>query len=462
MQIINYSFRSRILASDIPSTTYMTHGLYSYPAKFIPHVPYYIITNYTLKEGMLILDPFGGSATTAIEALKQGHNCIIMDNNPITDLLSYIKTTQLDFTIENHETSTMPLVDIEMIINKIKSYPGRFIPSWKNIDHWIEPEFKPFIEQIWGYINSNPDSMSETLLTLLKITALHVTDYFSNGALDVPKLFKSKNRIMQIERLKERYQTNPDLPYSLLIKRFMRNYHMINEFDEYISRKGIKILHFNKLSNLNLARLSNNERFVVSMSGVDSIHYHFPKKFIHKIDMIITSPPYVYAQEYIRSSKSHLYWLDIIDDKKATELTRTEIGHRKDLDIQDILTRMEGVPSFISTFNTLIDKEGVKYGKNGKYTPLIANYFSDMHYFIQSMKTILRKGGIFGFFIGNPTVLGIQISCNEIFKELFEDLDYEILEYGYDHIITRQLLKGRKNDSPEGMDNEWLIIAKNS
>jgi|SRR5271157_517043 len=472
VQPINFSFRSRIPETEVRSTTYMTHGLYSYPAKFIPHVPYYVIKKYARQESSVVLDPFGGSATTAIEAVRLGHNCIVMDNNPIVDVLAPAKTMQLDFNLDDGNTAlelnepadgmSRNHVNINRIIEAIQVYPHNFVPAWKNIDHWVEPEFKPILEQVWGYLNDNPEDLSPCLLSLLKIAAMHVTDYFSNGALDVPKLFKSKNRIKQIDRLKQRFQQNPGLPYSLLKEKFKKYHAMVKEFNDMIAGNNTIVTHFDEKSikNLDFARISPDERFVLSIGGVDSINYQFPDQYQGSVDIIITSPPYVYAQEYIRSSKSHLYWLGIIDDLRATELTRSEIGHRKGDTVSRILQEIGHVDSFASSFGKLLEIEQQKYGKNGKYTPFIATYFHDMHRAIGNMKLLLKDGGIFGLFVGNPTVLGIQIECSKIFSDFFEDQGYEVLEYGYDPIVNRQLLKGRKNENPNGMDFEWLIIAR--
>ena len=472
VQPTNFSFRNRIPEDEVRSTTYMTHGLYSYPAKFIPHVPYYVIKNYANHESCVVLDPFGGSATTAIEAVRLGHNCIVMDNNPIIDVLAPAKTMQLDFDLEYQgkkqelykptDGKARACVDIDRIIEAIRTYSNKFVPAWKNIDHWVEPEFKPILEQVWGYVNNNPSDLSPSLLALLKIAALHVTDYFSNGALDVPKLFKSKNRIQQIIRLKQKFQDNPDLPYSLLAEKFKKYHAMVREFNDRIAPRNIIITHLDAtaVGNFDFGKISPGERFVLSIGGIDSIHYQFPSQFHESVDIIVTSPPYVYAQEYIRSSKSHLYWLGIIDDARATELTRSEMGHRKGNEVRDVLQAIGHVDAFARAFDTLQEREQVKYGKNGKYTPYIANYFHDMHAIIGNMKELLKQDGIFGLFVGNPTVLGIQIECSKIFGEFFEDQGYEVLEYGYDPIVSRQLLKGRKNENPNGMDFEWLIVAR--
>ncbi|MFX0098946.1 MAG: hypothetical protein ACFFCS_05150, partial [Candidatus Hodarchaeota archaeon] len=223
----------------------------------------------------------------------------------------------------------------------------------------------------------------------------------------------------------------------------------------------VKYYDKNSINEIELSSFKDNERFVLSLGGIDSIYYNFPSNFQNSVDIIVTSPPYVYAQEYIRSSKLELYWLGEINDSKASKLAKNEIGHRKFVDLDKISKEIDHIKSYKLTKEKLLGLEKEKYGKNGKYTPQIINYFYDMYSIIKNMRKPLKKDGIFAFFIGNPTVLGIQVECWKIFYEFFLDLGYEILEYGYDPIVSRALLRGRNNASPNGMEYEWLIIAKN-
>ncbi len=49
-------------------TRYITHGYYTYPAKFIPQLAARLIRELS-SEGDTMVDPFMGSGTTAVEAL---------------------------------------------------------------------------------------------------------------------------------------------------------------------------------------------------------------------------------------------------------------------------------------------------------------------------------------------------------------------------------------------------------
>jgi DNA modification methylase len=59
----------------IKDTAYITHGYYTYPAKFIPQLAARIIRENS-REGDIVIDPFMGSGTSVVEAIvnkRVGH-----------------------------------------------------------------------------------------------------------------------------------------------------------------------------------------------------------------------------------------------------------------------------------------------------------------------------------------------------------------------------------------------------
>ena len=66
------------------------HSLHWYPATYISAIPGTLIPAFT-KIGDVVLDPFNGSGTTGVEAVRLGRNFIGMDTNPIALLMSEAK-----------------------------------------------------------------------------------------------------------------------------------------------------------------------------------------------------------------------------------------------------------------------------------------------------------------------------------------------------------------------------------
>lgn len=66
------------------------HAMHWFPGNFIPQIPAFLIQILS-RPGELILDPFGGSGTTAIEALKLGRNAISVDRTTACNFLARAK-----------------------------------------------------------------------------------------------------------------------------------------------------------------------------------------------------------------------------------------------------------------------------------------------------------------------------------------------------------------------------------
>lgn len=76
-------------------TEEFTHGLHPYPAKFIPQIPRHLI-QILCNTGDTVLDPFCGSGTALVEAVLMGRDAVGVDVNPLSALISKVKTTQLN------------------------------------------------------------------------------------------------------------------------------------------------------------------------------------------------------------------------------------------------------------------------------------------------------------------------------------------------------------------------------
>jgi len=74
-------------------TSYLTHGLHPYPAKYIPQIPNALIQEFSTV-GSTVGDFFCGSGTTLVEALLLKRNAVGLDANPLACLISTAKTSR--------------------------------------------------------------------------------------------------------------------------------------------------------------------------------------------------------------------------------------------------------------------------------------------------------------------------------------------------------------------------------
>lgn len=100
----------------------LTHGLYRYPARFSPGLPAAAIEAFT-DPGDVVLDPFVGGGTSAVEALVRGRRFVGFDINPLAVLLTEVKTTPLpaaelrqlrDWARAGHAPAGLDLNDVRL------------------------------------------------------------------------------------------------------------------------------------------------------------------------------------------------------------------------------------------------------------------------------------------------------------------------------------------------------------
>ena len=85
---LEQTYRSTALVAGL------THGLYRYPAQFSPELVATALDAFTTP-GDVVLDPFVGGGTSAVESLVRGRRFVGFDINPLAVLVTQVKTDPL-------------------------------------------------------------------------------------------------------------------------------------------------------------------------------------------------------------------------------------------------------------------------------------------------------------------------------------------------------------------------------
>jgi DNA modification methylase len=111
---------------------YSTHGIYRYFGKFPAPIVRQLILDYS-KPGGVVVDPACGSGTTGVEALWMENDAYLFDLNPLSILISKVKTTPI--STKRMENAS------EKFQQRYKSLrKGSFEPSGIDLEHWFLPE----------------------------------------------------------------------------------------------------------------------------------------------------------------------------------------------------------------------------------------------------------------------------------------------------------------------------------
>ena len=143
---------SRLEAADwdlaAANTSYLTHNIHPYPAKFIPQIPNMLIQELS-SVGDTVADVFCGSGTTLLEALQLKRHAIGVDANPLATLISRAKTTPLvgppldilsehRFAVERLAASIEPNAT-DMFSQGLPFKSEAWRPAADVCDKWFEP-----------------------------------------------------------------------------------------------------------------------------------------------------------------------------------------------------------------------------------------------------------------------------------------------------------------------------------
>ncbi len=398
------SFRE--LIPEITDTTYLTHGTFYYPAKFIPQIPRFCIKEYTSEDDWVI-DPFAGSGTVGLEAVLNKRNAVLLDINPLINHIVPLKIQFRDVDIDKQA--------LAKLLNEMRQSKTQFVPNWSNLEYWYNKDVLLTLSKYWGWIKQQEDN---SYTKIIRAALLKASKQFSYAEHKAPKLFKSKTKLAEMESWLQ--QDWKELLDELIYE---------TAFDVYIRVKQ-------------LARtISQQSHRTIFYGGVDSSNFVLNSGLAAKA--IITSPPYLQAQEYIRTSKLELYWLGHTEEE-IKRISKMEIPYRKAQTVINTPT--------LDLLRQTLTRDDLR--------AMLDSYFHHTIRALENAAQSLTAKGYLCIFVGNPKVDGFEVETWRIISEHFRQLGFEPLHVYEDQIKNRQLFRNRKNKNPEGMKSEFLLVMK--
>lgn len=264
--------------SDVPANTGL-HAIHPYPAKFIPQIPRKLIELYHPGDSSLILDPFCGSGTTLVEAIRMGLSTVGVDLNPLACQITRVKTTPLRDDLEEIGKRVSERAKAALARGKVR------VPEIPRLDHWFESGVQislAALTQSIGKIDELP------VREALQIALSSIIVKLSNQESDTRYAAVKKN--VSIEDV---------------FSSFRRAVGTV--------RRGVSSLSDNLFGCLGKASVLNRDVLALS-----------PRELPAPIGLVITSPPYPNAYEYWLYHKYRMYWLGM----DPIEVRKNEIGAR--------------------------------------------------------------------------------------------------------------------------------------
>ncbi|WP_175898665.1 DNA methyltransferase [Burkholderia vietnamiensis] len=254
-------------------TRFLGHDLHPYPAKFIPQLPGTFVSLLSSR-GELVFDPFGGSGTTALEAIRLGRRAVSLDANPVAALIGRVKTAR----VSAEATAELHLLHgaLRALLPTLPRNPAETVAKYA--------QFAPLITNREKWF---PDSSFGELAHIRqRIAALE-----DNTAKDIVSLALSRTVLAaSFQDSETRYKSVPrDIPVGETTKRFIREFELVMR---------------------SVARNAAATRYGVSYFLTGDVRA-IPKDGLPdgSVDLIVTSPPYGNAMDYHLYHRFRLLWL---------------------------------------------------------------------------------------------------------------------------------------------------------
>jgi DNA modification methylase len=392
-----------LLAGDLSfhAPARLAHPLYAlhpFAARFPHGLPGYFIDTLT-EAGDTVLDPMCGSGITLLEGWAAGRSVVGVDLDPLARRQAAARTTALcDVTVR--EAGHAALRRTADLIAGLGSYPDPLEavkadmdpPTREFLDYWFFPQTQQELACLTLAIREEPDPDLRNLLEIVFSSTI-VTK--SGG----------------VSRARDLAHTRPHRVADKVPRR------PIPVFANLVERAAYAYANIDRDA-LGDRRIFAGDARALPLSDSTA-------------DLIVTSPPYANALDYMRAHKFSLAWLgDPIPS--LTQLRGKYIGSESAGSAADASSGDE-LPA---TVETVVERVAAVDTLKSR---ILRRYFVDMSASIAEMERVLRPGSAAVIVVGPSTMRGILVPTHECLADLATQAGLHVVK-----VSPRQLDRDRR------------------
>ena len=366
------------------------HPIHPFPARMAPSIVWDSLPDN--GKPLCILDPMMGSGTSLVIARSQGHLAIGCDTDPLAVLIARAWCS---------DVSSKKLVDCAKSILDKAIEIGKELPSDNAYPSDVDDETKKFIK-FWFDDNCR-----------IQLTALAQSISQMDNINEKNLLWTAFSRLIITKKL------GVSLAMDVSHSRPHRKYEKapVNPFDKFLSAADyiIKKSPFRD-SNINTATpiIAKGDARYLSINS-------------NSIDIVVTSPPYLNAIDYMRGHKLSLVWMGY-SIKSLRSLRSRNIGSENSL----ALTRTD---EFLKILESMGDVENL----GTSYQGMITRYIADMGNVMSECRRVLKDNGHAIFVIGDSAIRGVNIKNSKALIVLAQNRGFKLLS-----MVSRPIEESRR------------------
>lgn len=429
-----------------------THLLHRYPAKLLPYIPIYVLAGSIAEPNDVLLDVFAGTGTVLLESVVHPVNprrAYGVEINPLARLISQVKTRPLD--PEGLRESARGLFE------RIRGFAGTpAAPEFPGVGFWFRPKAKhglavvreciasaglgPAYEDFfWACFSSIIRDMSRADPRVgppVRLTAKTVSR------------FEGDQRNLMQRALRRKQQASASTLFRQAVLRNIER--MVQLWEAQHSSHG---------GNAPMAGIvwddarSLSEAPYVSKGSLDK--NAATRLADNSIGVVITSPPYINAQKYVRTTKLELWWLGMVPPSSdgLSEFAEQFVGTERVPYDEYKELRLVGNGRADAVLRRIYQSSPQRAG-------IVSRYFRDMRAVMSEVHRVLKPGSWFVLVVGDNTVCGNIVENHSILAEIAEhDVGFSLQTILVDEIRSRGLIT-KRHETAGLITDEWVLMLK--
>ena len=381
-------------------------AVHPFPARMAPGIALSAISSAPRK--LRVLDPMMGSGTVLAVARAQGHQAFGADLDPLAVLITRVWTTPIDreAVINVAENVLRNAKDHFRDLRAGNAYPkGATEETKKFIRYWFDPYARRQLTALSLKISRIKCEKNRNVLWCAFSRLIITKQAGASRAMDLSH-----------SRPHRAFLYAPTKPFNLFLRTVER------VLESTISTKD-------KARGPKTAIYEADARQLPIRSDT--------------IDLVLTSPPYLNAIDYIRCSKFTLVWMghsiQQLRELRAISVG-AEIGADKNAhaEVKNILNRIDS-----------------KKKLDSRLRSILARYVLDMKIAMNETARVLAPNGRAIYVVGENTLRGTYIKTSEILSVLAEQIGLELIG-----MTSRNLPSNRRYLPPPRRNKHGMIHSR--
>ena len=408
---------SHLLAGDLSfqGTDRLAHPLYAlhpFAARFPHGLPGYFIDALT-EPGDTVLDPMCGSGITLLEGWASGRSVIGVDLDPLARRQARARTTALCGAAVRRagETALRHTADLMAGLgahgDPLLAVKSAMDPATREfLDYWFFPDTQQELACLTLAIREEPDDDLRNLLEVIFSSTI-VTK--SGGVSRARDLAHTRPH-----RVSDKVPRRPIPLFANLVARAADAY-------ESIDRDAV-----------GECRIIDGDARSLPLPDCS-------------VDLIVTSPPYANALDYMRAHKFSLAWLgDPIPS--LTKLRREYIGS------ESAGNKTTAAPT--GQLPAAVEAVVMRVGEvDAAKSRVLRRYFADMSASISEMQRVLRPGSAAVIVVGASTMRGILVPTHECLADLAAQAGLDVVGVAPRNLDRDRRMMPARNAGGSGVAN---------